>query len=466
MQGKIFEYIEEKFDKPLTLVFGYMLIIFSIVPLDSLFENVCSVAWIRYLIYLPIFITWTIYWVVKRKWIPRNVKNMVGLVLCIQTENDKQKKRLKNDLVQRINELIGKQNLTKIINIIFLNEKQSEIVNSAIQEPNNIRGKIFNSSGKLTKFGKVQKRINGNFYVLGSIKERKDVENKYFLNLDGLVVHDRLEVNSQTSLKNEFQNIWARSIEFQEKVEFKGFLLSADLIFIAVQYIVGLAALYSGKAFIAVNLHKKVEQTLSRIKNPPPNLTNVLRKLQELIPQEYFVIAYAYNQLSKIEDAEKYLKLLFKREPNNYNGLLLKSIIEFSHYNQPEKSLETNNHAKKYSNNDGTWMYNQGFLLLFLTKFEEALKKYKRIAESTFVNEEVILNEVISFNKNMITNSPDYAQSYFILGFLYYKKRNNIPLAYQYFENYKRRAKDPKFNYLTKRVDSYLNELNQWMKLK
>ncbi len=473
MQGKIFEYIEKNFEKPLTLIFGILLILFAILPLDSLFDDLITKVTIRYLSYLPLFLFWIIYWLTKKNLLPKNPQNLVGLVICIETENDKQRNRIKNDFVHRIHEIIEKHNLNNIINLIYLNENQSEYVSITLEGYKKFRAKKLNNTkiSELTdkdylRFKKIQKRINGHFYVWGSIKERKDEESKFFFNLEGLVLHDPLDKNTQISLKKEFQNIWARSIEFQEKVEFKGFLLSADLIFIAVEYIAGLAALYSGNAFIAINLHKNVEKSIDNIINPPPNISKVSKTLKSLIPQEFYIVACVYNQLNNISETEKYISLIFEREPNNYSALLLRSVIEFTHYRNPKKSLETTSLVKKYSKNNGTWRYNQGFLLMYLERFEEALKVYKKIAESSFINEIVVINEVIQFNLNMVKNNPDFIQSYFILGYLFYKKLINIPEAYLHFEKYKKKAKSSKYVFLNKRVKSYFTELEQLMELK
>jgi tetratricopeptide (TPR) repeat protein len=472
MQAKLIEQIEKNFEKPLTAFAGILLILFALIPIDTFLDDIISKAWIRYICYVPLILTWIIYWFIRRFWLPTNIKNRVGLVIAINIENDKQKARLKNDFLKRLNELIDRHNLTHIVNVIFLNEKQAIRVGNAL---NKVR-KHFKTKSiapnlpdtddiSIIDYNKIQKRIKGHFYVWGEIKERKDEEHKYFLNLDGLVIHDTLYKNHQTNLMNEFKNIWARSIEFQEKVEFKGFLISADMIFQAVEYIVGLAALYSGNAFIAVNLHTQVEKSLSELKEKSPNIEKVEKTLKSLIPQELYLIARVYYLMNNLSQAEKYIDLIFKREPDNYSGLLLKSIIEFSIYQAPKKSLETTCKARKHAKNDGTWRYNEAFLLINLGKYEEALKIYRKICERTFINEPVVLNDVLNFNIGLIKSNPDYSESHFILGYLFYKKMNNIPQAYLHFENFKKAKRSKELIFLDKHVDSYLVELKQWMSL-
>jgi len=473
MQAKLIEQIEKNFEKPFTAFAGVLLILFALIPIDTFTDDIISKAWIRYICYIPCFLTWIIYWSYKKDWLPTNTKGRVGLVIAINIENDKQKTRLKNDFLKRLNELIDKHNLPHIINVIFLNEKQAVRVGKALTKvqkyykTKSVAPNLPDTDDISTAdYNKIQKRIKGHFYVWGEIKERKDEENKYFLNLDGLVIHDPLPKDNQTNLRNEFQNIWARSIEFQEKVEFKGFLFSADMIFLAVEYIVGLAALYSGNAFIALNLHTQVEKSISELKEKTPNIEKVESTLKSLIPQEYYLIARVYYLMNKLQEAEKYIDLIFKREPNNYSGLILKSIIEFSNYNDPRKSLETTYKARKYSKNDGTWRYNEAFLLMNLGKYEDALKIYRKICERTYINEHVVLNDVLNFNIGRIKSNPDYSESHFILGYLFYKKLKNIPQAYLHFENFKKSKNSKELTLLDKRVDSYLVELKQWMSLK
>jgi hypothetical protein len=97
--------------------------------------------------------------------------------------------------------------------------------------------------------------------------------------------------------------------------------------------------------------------------------------------------------------------------------------------------------------------------------FSEALSIYKDISKTNFTNEERVLAEVFEFNRSMIAQSPNFFQSYFILGYLYYKKIGNCPEAYNFFDQFTTKCKDPKFKILLDTANKYLNQLSQRMKL-
>ncbi len=72
-----------------------------------------------------------------------------------------------------------------------------------------------------------------------------------------------------------------------------------------------------------------------------------------------------------------------------------------------------------------------------------------------FENEIFIVDQCVNFNKELIKNEPSKNQFLFILGFLYYRKKINLPEAFDYFERFKNEAIDKKYDYLLKRVNTY-----------
>jgi hypothetical protein len=57
-------------------------------------------------------------------------------------------------------------------------------------------------------------------------------------------------------------------------------------------------------------------------------------------------------------------------------------------------------------------------------------------------------------------------QSLFIIGFLNFKKLNNYPEAFEYFEKFIDESKNtPKYNYLLKIAYSYMDTIKSRMKL-
>jgi len=105
MEEKI-KYILENLPKKRALIIGFALLLLVILPLDNSIEKICPNALYRLFGYLPIFIGWFVFWFYKKNILPKNSKNKIGLVICINAENDKQKIRIKNDFTGRLNKLI------------------------------------------------------------------------------------------------------------------------------------------------------------------------------------------------------------------------------------------------------------------------------------------------------------------------------------------------------------------------
>lgn len=455
------KYILENLPKKRALFIGFFVLLSSFLLLDNFIEKICSDPLYRFLVYLLVFIEWFIFWFYKKKVLPKNSKSKIGLVICINAENDKQKIRIKNDFAGRLDKLILGNNLGKIVNIIFLNSYQAERVSKILDQY------VKNKHGKeeLKNWNSTQKSMRSHFFIYGNIKERQDMENKYFIDLEALVVHAPVNVSVKKQIKKEFLSVWYKQISFQEKIEFRGFEFAADSIFVAVEYIVGIAALVSGDIELALKLHNNLNNNpyFQKFTPLPPNLKHVKEELKNLLTEENYLLARYYYKQNNLEKCYNCLNQSFLIQ-QSYGALLLRSIIEFCNENNPEKALNTIYESKKLAKNDGTWRYSEGFLLMYLEKYDKAVKVYKKIIENSYPGEESTLKEVYEFNDNILKNNPEKVQLFFVLGYLKYKKDSNYPEAYDYFEEFLSKANN-KYDFLIEKAISYKAELEQKMKI-
>ena len=174
-------------------------------------------------------------------------------------------------------------------------------------------------------------------------------------------------------------------------------------------------------------LHSKLETEIKNIKSKPPHIQHIEKSLSTLIPYEYNLLSIIFLNRGNSKLSEDYVQKSFRRIPDNYSGLITMSLIQFKIKNDPKQALISVRKAKKAAGIDGTWRYNEAFLLMYLERFDEALALYKDIERIEFPGEDRVLSEVLDFNKSIITGSPRFYQSYFILGFLYLKKKGNYP---------------------------------------
>jgi hypothetical protein len=466
---KLNDFINEHLEKPIGLFSGYIFFIAVLVSFKTIFPVTSQT--LTWIILGSVLIVWSFIWYLIRITLPRNKKNRLGIILSISTETDKQKIRLKNDFLKRLKDQANKNGIDILINFIQIGSTKTLRVNKILTDyllQSRYKNSLTEDAKKSIKtFNSLKNRIRGHFYIWGDIKERLDIEKKYFLELDGLVLHTPLNDPIKTRLGTELAMVWARSINFQEKIEFKGFLLSADVTFIAVEYILGLAAFFSGNVELAENLHTRLESSIPKEIEQLPNIKHIKKSLCDLIPIEFNIASVIQLNKGNAEQAEEYLRKSFQRQPeNNYSALITQSIIQFQIKGDPNTALSTVRKAKKCSGNDGTWRYNEAFLLMYLGKFDDALVIYKDITRINFLNEDRVLGEILNFNKNMIAQNSQFYQSYFILGYLFYKKVGNFPEAFNYFDQFVTNCKGSKFKILIEIAVKCLDILKLRMELK
>lgn len=473
MENAIINFIKNNFSNPLTLLAGYFLSLLLFATLDTFFEKLMPNIYVRFSFYALLWFIWLVIWILeKEKW-PKNIKGKVGIVFCIGTENDKQKIRIKNDLIKRIKELINSNNLADQINVILISPQKTQNFLKIIGNYFDKRASCISQginyfdhpSKEIKTWRKTHNKINGHFFIWGNVKERLEQENRYFFELDSLVTHAPLNQYRQSVIQREFLNIWMKKISFKEQFEFKGFQFSADLIYIAVKYITGIAAFFSGDPFLAVKLHHNLENELNRFNPIPQNIKAVKHKLKELLCEEYICIARVNIENNNHPKVKEFLNKAMAIKANYYSVYLLKSIYDFIVGN-PMEALRSVKTAKKYSKNDGTWRYNEAFLQMYLENWEEAVKSYKRISETSYTSEDLTINEVTRFNESYYKSNPEFLQSLYILGFLKLKKQDNYPESFQFFNEFIKKVKNKnKYEFLLIRAQSYMMEIKKKMNL-
>jgi len=475
------EYLLNLFKKYFYSVPGLLIGIFLILLLlvnnfDEFLEKGIKSFLIRLFLYLGICILWSILWIYLRNYFPKKKKDKMGVVIAIKTENKKQKRLIKNDFTEGVKKLLRKNNLLSLFHFIVLQNykanKAEDILRDYLDRKSEyIRKDIFKDFHETVeneKYEKLNKKINGHFYVWGTIKKRQDVQPKYFIMLDALVVHRPVQLKTSNQIVNEFLTIFPKEISFYEKLEFKGFELASSYIFMAIRYITGIAALVSGDIFVAYNLHCGLQNEIDRHRPTPPNLEVISKKLKQLLCQELLQQARYFYHIR--HDLDKFKKLLAEAEKINekdYSILVFNSIVAFQHERNPLKSLQYLKKARRVSGDDYTWLYNKAFIYMYLEKFEYGLKDYKRLRGLTFKGEESIVDQCIKFNNELIQNEPDKKQSLFILGYLNYTKRNHLPLALDNFEKFIEETKnETKYEFLHIRAVTYTEEIKNEMGLK
>jgi len=446
-------------------------------PIDSFLKDEITSFYVRLSVYLVVLFIVIAIWIMYRNKYPRIPKGKIGIVISLKMENDKQRERIENDFVKGLKNALANNELNSLFEIFVLDCYQTSNVIKILQGYSDKKNELLKQNcelkGKLEKekefkdFRWLCKKIGGHFYIWGSMIERKDIENTYFLNLSALVKHKPIDINVSNEVAKEFKKIFPREISFYEKMEVQSFKFASDFIHMAVRYIVGIAALISGDIIVAYQLHKDLSKEIDKIKPLPPPLKDVREKLDQIISIELLQKARLYYFIKR--DYKETKKLLMEAErfnPNDYSLLIMDSIFYFTIERDPVRAIKYLKRAKKVSFNDFTWLYNKAFLHMYLGKYEKGYKDYRKLAKiNHYFGEESIVDQCIEFN-NKIYNDEGREQSLFIIGLLYYIKKRNYPMALEYLEKFYNKNKNEKqYDFLNKRVVHYIQEIKNKMQL-
>ncbi len=418
-------YIVSKIHKPQSLVFGFVVGILTFAAIDGFLEKFLSNIIVRLLIYLLILLLWMLYWSHYRFCLPKNNKDKVGFVVAIHAEDNYEENRLKKDLIDNLKRSISDNNLDGIINIVVLKNHFSELITKDVKK-------------SVKQIEQINKKIKGHFYIWGKAKRRNDGGSKYFLELDGLVVHKPTSINAHSDLSREFIALLPKQISFLESEEYSGFRVTADIIYLTSRYIIGVAAYISGDPHLAIQLHSNLRDEFNRLRPLPIHIQKIRDSIPSWLANEELIIARNFYYKNDFLNMEVHVKKALEVDPNNYGAWLLKGIIDFAFKNDPPGAIISIKKAQKYSKTTGEWRYSLAFLQLWLGKYPEAIKNIEKIAKHTYLNEMVTVLEVEEFNLGLLRSGKFKIQLYFWLGFLNYKKKNNLPKALEYLEEFER----------------------------
>ena len=475
----LYNLLKKHFYSPFGLIIGYAFLILGIKFLNPEIKSIIQDKNIRVSLYLFSLIFWTFSWIISRNYFPKANRDKIGILVAINSENEKQKNRIKVDFTKRLKNDLERNNLLNLFHILIFNDYRSVAAKDILQKYVEKREEFdknkidFKSRSKVPKefkkWEKFKNKVRVHFYIWGTIIERLEVENKYLLDISGLVVHRPLKKIQRDKIRKQFISVFPKEISFFEKFEISGFRFTADTVYIAARYITGLAALYSGDPRTALKLHKGLKGEINRYINPlPPNLSQINRNISNLILTENNLIArYEYAINKNIRATKSFLDKCLKQNPCHYDSLILKSYIAFKDEKNPVLSIKLLNKARRYCMGDYTWLYNKAFILMYLGKFEDSYKLYKKIKDLTFPNEPRIVEESIKFNEELLKIEPNKLQSFFVIGFLYFFKKNNLPMAFDSFEKFIKAANNKtEYDFLSNITIGFLSEIKEALKLK
>lgn len=435
----LWEKIENKRYTISGLISGVLILLLVFISVDSFLNKYIQLDYLKWIYFFTVLL-WISYWFLNRFYIPKNDKNKVGIVLCIYADSDEAEKNLKRDFIDTFYKQI-------------INEKLGSVF--CIRTIKNHLAKKFNNFDSIKK---LHKKVNGHIYIFGEIKKRQNGSNQYFLFLDGMVMHRPVAQNTSQELAKDFLATLPKRVNFNDEFAFKGFQVSADIVLKSVKYIVGLAAFVSGDYELAIQLHTSFEEQMKQTAIKLPYHDQILSKLKLIIANEYALLALYFFTKDQKEQTYENLKKAFKYNDKCYQVLVLQTIIAFGWEKDAKKALKLARECHNF--NFPEWRYNETFLYFWLKNYPTAWKQCEKIKKQNFPNEIITSQEVTQFNEKILESNDSNPSLYFWVGFNYYYKQNNLPMALKNFELFEEKA-DSSMNILKQKSSSWLIEIKQ-----
>ncbi len=445
--NEFIQIVEDRLNTWWALISG--LIVFSLffAAIHPTLKEFISI-WFCLCVYLLALFGWVVYWAYNRFRLPRNKKNKVGIVIAIYSENKTEREKLKADFVSELKNSFRKEGVLDVTSIVFLK--------------NHFAHRIHDSDDSRREIEKMNKKVRAHFYVWGNVRKRPDGESaeRYFINFHGYVVHKPVAQQLRQQISMEFSKVLPVQVDFLENTSFRGFQVSAAMVHLAAQYIIGVAAFVSHDPNLAYKLHRGLKEKFNSV----PHLKDIGNRLPLLVADEAFWIARWYFDNQNYDKTREFLSIAMTESPNHYGAWLFKAIIDFSLDRDSNEALKSVNKAREYANNTFEWRYSEAFLQFWEENYQIALEICQKIKNQSFRDEAFSLAEVRQFNLKIL-EKEDKAQLYFWIGYLAFFKEKNLGNALHDFEQFEKLA-DDNMSMLKNKSSVYLKDIKRALELK
>ncbi len=456
--NKLYDICQKYYYSIKGLLIGIVAVIIVVSSIDGYLKKLIITDNIRYLSYLIPVLLYSLIWYRMNYSIPDfNDKNFSSIIIIsFFTENEEQKGRFNTDVVEKVKTLISSNNLNNSIKIVVPKEYQIKIINKILTE-------YFVKKNK--KYEKKYKKLaNQSFaiYIWGNIFQRNDTKFKYFINSHILAKHSELTEDLRKQLSKEMSSLIPQ-INFPVEQEYKGFNITADMLYLAIRYLTGTILYLSFKGEnvkIAYNIHNGLAEEFEE-KNIPFYI-EIKKQLKRIFSGElYYLSCESFNEEHNAKKALEYSNKSLTYLPDSYEMLLWNGYLKFEVNRNTGQALNMFDKAKKYAYNY-LWAYNKAFILFYLRNFKDALIIHQSIENKTFEGEENAIKDCIEYDQKIYEQEPDKPQFLYVIGYLYYKKLSNPIMALEFFEKFLEEVQNKRnYGMLTKKARYYLGYINK-----
>jgi len=346
--------------------------------------------------------TYAVWWRSNR--LPKTRHDKVGFVISISAGNEEEQKKIMEDFVLTLHELVKRGVSGQSFQLIDV--------------PEHIARKIVDQDDAQ----EVRVRCRAHFMIFGRVRLRSiGGRQRHVLHLEGAVAHKPQPRAISDKLAKEFSELLPRRLLISTENDVFSFAFTSEWIDCVARYVIGIASAVSGDLDYAEELQKDVERLLEGKDRSFP----VFAKLKQRVPIRLAEInqaraSMALRRWGKTHDAAEIAEMgrcLGRIHPsgtNTYALLLLRSIFLFLHDRDVKGAMSVLRKCKRAP--DGTWLYNLAFLHAYTGELKKAIQCYRRAMRLPV--DPSLIAQVEEFLCWLLENEPDKYQFHFCLGFI------------------------------------------------
>jgi tetratricopeptide (TPR) repeat protein len=433
---------ERHWHKPTGLIFSFaaailfVAILLNYTKANSLTNAIC---------YSIIAITVIIIWFYDNRY-PKIKKGKVGFAVSIQCSNEEEHKKIREDFITTLRQLLKGGALGNTFHFIELPKHISETIND--------------TADAFT----LKRKTGAHFVIYGRVRLRTiDGKECHLLDLEGIVGHRPLPQEVSDQISGEFSELFPRRVRISTENDLLAFNFTSDWTECAAKYIIAFAASYSHDLNYAEKLYTELQNKLNCLENTFPIYVKLRQRIPIRLAEIHQVrarIALDHFRKSKNEkfllEFSANLKKIGQVLSNDYEVLLLKTVEAFLNERNIQKALGFIKKCKTF--NDPVWHLNLAFLKAYEGYLGKAIQEYQfclryEIAAQT-------LSQIEDFICWILDKEPDKYQYYYCLGFFNWKLKGDLYQAVKDFMAFLKSAEVAKFEKEKKLAAKWIEEIN------
>ena len=340
--------------------------------------------------------------------LPRTKKNKIGFVISISTGDEDERKKITEDFVRTLHELLKRGPSGSSFQFINIPEHFAE--------------KVIDTDDAQ----ELRVRCRAHFVLFGRVRLRTvDGRQEHIISLDGLVAHNPVPKMISEKLAKEFSELLPRRVRIAVENDVFHFAFTSEWINCVAKYIIGIAAGLSGDIDYAEVLFNEVDLLLREQNPTSPVFLKLKQTLRQRIPQRMAEINetraklaietwFDSHDLALMEEAGRHLAMITAPYSDEYRIILLRSIFMFVQNRDVQGAINILKKCKNILN--GTAQYNLAFLYAYKGDLQKAIRHYRNaIKLDTDPSNFAKIEEFILW---VIEVEPHKYQLHYCLGFI------------------------------------------------